>query len=1153
MHGVAQGAQLLAVRHIIAHHAAPVLCVTHHDKDLVQLTRAASFFLPELPVISFPAWDCLPYDRAAPNRSILAARSAALTEILYHVQKKQPFVVLTTANAFVQKLPPAQLFSKGSLRMAVGEDISHDILTHFLTDYGYRRAAKVMEAGEYALRGNIIDIFPAGSTTPYRLDLFGETIETITPFEVMSQRSHGAAQSHLPLCPTSELQLNSETIAHFRKKYLTHFGTPHPADSLYHHITEGQYAIGAEHYLPFFYESMTSLPDLIPTAKIILDAGVHTTLKERIEMIEDYYQARLTHANQHKKSAPDSPYHPVPPHLHYITLPEMEQRFAMREAMQLSPFDAPNTQAATLHTRPARNIAAAIKTTGDSPFAYLSQEMLRTPQQAIVIAGNTHGSMERLTHILQEAGLHPTITHDWREIQRAKEGLFLIELELTRGFTLQQNASSPITFYSEEDMLGRRIIQVRKRRHDAQTFMNEAASFEIGEVLVHRDHGIGRFAGLVTVEVGAARHDCLQLLYQGNDKLFLPVENMELISRHGGELSDHELDKLGAGNWQARKAAYREKLRLTAEELLSIAAARELSTAQSLQPHPDAYADFANQFPYDLTEDQESAIEDVLQDMAGSKPMDRLICGDVGFGKTEVALRAAFAAAADTLRPQQVAFIAPTTLLARQHYHHVKERFANTGLNVAQLSRIVPAKQAKQIREDLTTGKIDIVVGTHALLAESITFSRLGLLIIDEEQRFGVKQKEKLKKLKSNIHVLTMSATPIPRTLQMSLSGVRDLSLITTPPVDRLAIRSFVQPFDPIVLREAMMREMHRGGIVFYVTPRIADLDQLRVNIMEMIPHARLCIAHGQLPPSELDSLMNDVYDGKYDILLSTSIIESGIDIPSANTIIINRADKFGLAQLYQLRGRVGRGKVRAYAYFTMPHHNALTPQAMRRLEVMQSLDTLGAGFTLASHDMDIRGFGNLVGDEQSGHVKEVGIELYQQMLADAVKEARAKALLHKEDMLPDTGEDWSPQLSLGLPIFIPEEYVEDLSLRLSLYRRASLLQSEADIESFAAELSDRFGAIPPTCEYLFTVLAMKLHCKQLGIARIDTGPKGAVIAFREGAIARPEALLGFIHRHKNTMKLRADQTLFYGIEWRDDAHKLECIKQLLGQLASFL
>lgn len=1145
LYGVPDGAQPQAIRHALAQGAPHCLFVTHHDRGLKQFSESVPFFLGDVPVISFPAWDTLPYDRSSPSRGLVASRVAALNRIEELHTRKQPFVVATTANALLQKLPPRQTFSGRRWELASGKRLEHDAFVHFLSEQGYRRASKVMEPGEFAVRGSIIDIYPGDAEMPVRLDLFGDEIESIRPFDPLTQRSSNEETS-LRLSATSELILTDERIRQFRRNYRELFGQPGKHDSLYQTVSEGHHHPGMEHWLPLFYERMETLTDYLPQTRLCLDHGLLATLHDRQELIRDYYQARLSALEHRAKTDTSPPYHPVPPEQAFIT-GDIEAWLARRDASLLETFSAPQPDSQQdLGLRPAQPPHIRAKSEKRTPFEIVLSESA-TEGKPVLIAAQSEGSGQRLTQQLeQQLSITPATLTSWEALSAARPGLYLTPAPIPRSFT------GPLgVIYSEQDLLGRQVMQIRKRRHPSEAFMAEASAFDPDELLVHKDHGIGRFDGLETLEVAGRRHDCLKLVYKDEDKLFVPVENMDLISRHGSSGEECELDKLGAGHWQARKAAYKEKLRLTAEELLSIAAKRELTETTPLTPQQERYSDFVARFPYEETEDQDKAIAEVIDDLQDSKPMDRLICGDVGFGKTEVALRAAFIAATDPETPKQVAFIAPTTLLVRQHYHTFRERFAEMGLEVAQLSRLCSQKETKRVKEGLADGTIDVVIGTHALLADSVTFDRLGFVIIDEEQRFGVKQKEKLKSLKGDMHVLTMSATPIPRTLQMSLAGVRELSLITTPPVDRLAIRSFVTPFDPVVIQEALNRELHRGGQVFYVTPRIQDLPELKAKILEMAPQARLAIAHGQMAAGELDKVMNDVYEGKYDILLSTAIIESGIDIPNANTMIIHRADRFGLAQLYQLRGRVGRGKVRAYAYFTLPYHGAMSTQAVKRLEVMQSLDSLGAGFTLASHDMDIRGFGNLVGEEQSGHVKDIGVELYQQMLADAVKDARtARKEGRESEALPEP-EDWSPQLNLGLSVMIPQDYVEDLSLRLSLYRRAATLENPEDIESFAAELADRFGPVPEEAEHLFTTLKLKQTCRAAGVARVDTGPKGVVLTFREEAIRNPQALLGFIHRHSATMKLRADQSLFYQASWADDRKKLSDIRQLIENIAA--
>ena len=697
---------------------------------------------------------------------------------------------------------------------------------------------------------------------------------------------------------------------------------------------------------------------------------------------------------------------------------------------------------------------------------------------------------------------------------------------------------------SEQDILGDRLVRRAKKRRKADAFIADVSTLGEGDFVVHIDHGVGRYDGLQALDVGGAPHDCLRLSYAGDDKLYVPVENLDVLSRYGAAESEAQLDKLGGAGWQGRKARAKKRLRDMAEALMKVAAARALREGRPILAPEGAYDEFAARFPYAETEDQMGAIADVFDDMASGRPMDRLICGDVGFGKTEVALRAAFLATIGA--GAQVAVAAPTTLLARQHFKTFTERFQGLPVRVGQLSRFVTTKDANQTKEEMAKGEVDIVVGTHALFASNVKFRDLGLLIVDEEQHFGVKQKEKLKQLRAEVHVLTLTATPIPRTLQLSLAGVRDMSVIATPPVDRLAVRTFVTPEDPVALREAILRERARGGQLFVVCPRIEHLERVEEKLRRWSSDLKIAVAHGRMAAKDLDEIMNRFYDGGYEALLSTNIVESGIDVPNANTMIIHRADLFGLSQLYQLRGRIGRSKRRAYCYLTLPADRTVTETAKRRLTVMQTLDTLGAGFQLASHDMDIRGAGNLLGEEQHGHVKEVGVELYQRMLEEAVADARA-ANDESAEAPPDF---WTPQINLGVSVLIPERYVADLGVRLSLYRRLASLESREEIDGFAAELQDRFGTLPDEVENLLQTVTIKLLCRRAGVEKLDAGPKGAVVAFRGDHFAHPEKLVDFIARQKGRMKVRPDHRLVYQSGWGETPKRLDGVRKLVTQLA---
>jgi transcription-repair coupling factor (superfamily II helicase) len=690
-------------------------------------------------------------------------------------------------------------------------------------------------------------------------------------------------------------------------------------------------------------------------------------------------------------------------------------------------------------------------------------------------------------------------------------------------------------------MLGDRLVRRRKRKKNTEAFLNELATLTPGDLVVHADHGIGRFSGLTQIPVQSSPHDCVALEYAGGDKLYVPVENIDVLSRYGSENEGVTLDRLGGEAWQRRKSRMKERIREIAGELMRTAAERALRPAAVAEPDT-GYAPFVDRFPYEETDDQDRAIGDVIGDLGAGKPMDRLVCGDVGFGKTEVALRAAFIAA---MAGMQVALVCPTTLLARQHFNTFKERFQGFPIEIGRLSRLVTAAEAKATREGLTAGQVDIVIGTHALLAKQVEFKNLGLVIVDEEQRFGVTHKERLKAMRADVHVLTLTATPIPRTLQMAMSGLRDLSVIQTPPVDRLAVRTYVMPWDPVVLREALLREHYRGGQSYFVVPRIADLPDIERFISEQVPEVRYVVAHGQMSPTEVEERMSAFYDRKYDVLLSTTIVESGLDIPSANTLIIHRADRFGLAQLYQLRGRVGRAKTRAYAYFTTPATRTITETADKRLQVLANLDTLGAGFQLASHDLDIRGAGNLLGDEQSGHIKEVGFELYQSMLEDAIMDAKAAGA-----GLKARAEDFSPQITVNAPIMIPEEYVPDLDLRMGLYRRMNDLENRQEIEAFAVELIDRFGKLPEPTDNLLKVIEMKLNCRKAQIVKLDVGPKGALVHFHKDTFPDLQGLIAYVQRLKGTAKLRPDSKLVITRSWPDPQSRVNGALQLSKGLA---
>jgi transcription-repair coupling factor (superfamily II helicase) len=1120
--GIARSAE----RRVVVH-------VAVDDQRAATLAGQVAYFAPELEVLRFPAWDCLPYDRVSPVADILARRLATLARLLEPVSA--PLVVITTVAAMLQRVVPRDMIEGHSFRAQPGSRINSETLVGFLAGNGFSRTGTVVDPGDFAVRGGIIDIFPPGADAPVRLDFFGDALESIRSFDPESQRTT-ATLRQFTLNPASEVLLGPQSIGRFRVGYAEAFGGLDIHDPLYESITNGRKYQGMEHWLPLFHERLARLTDYLVDPVLTLDHAVDQAATARHEQVTEFYNARRE-ALDSKESYGAAPYKPVKPETLYVTASEWTELQSTATVFAFSPFENPG--GVSFRGRRGRSFAAERAQPGGNVYEAVRDHAatIRRNGRRVAVASWTEGSRERLETILKDHDLAPlAAARDWPEFlswDKAIAGLLVLGLE--DGFETDEFA-----IISEQDILGDRMVRRRRAIRKASDFINELSALTPGDLVVHVDHGIGRFEGLKTIEVQGAPHDCLFLSYAGGDRLFLPVENIELLSRYGSEEQGVQLDRLGGGAWQAKKAKLKERILRIAEGLIRTAAARELKAGDVLPPPEGAYEEFCARFPYEETEDQLAAIDAVIDDFQKGRPMDRLVCGDVGFGKTEVALRAAFIAA---MNGRQVAVVVPTTLLSRQHFATFQSRFKGLPVNIAQASRMVPRKELERVRAGLVAGDIDIVVGTHALLAGSIAFRDLGLFIIDEEQHFGVKHKERLKELRTNVHVLTLTATPIPRTLQLALSGVRELSLITTPPLDRLAVRTYVTPFDAVIIRESLLREHYRGGQSFYVVPRISDLEEIAAFLREAIPEVKFRMAHGRMPPTELEDIMTGFYDRAFDVLLSTTIVESGLDIATANTLIIHRADMFGLAQLYQLRGRVGRSKQRAYAILTTAANAPLTPAAEKRLKVLQSLDSLGAGFSLASHDLDLRGAGNLLGDEQSGHIKEVGYELYQQMIEEAVAKLRTG-----DETLESDGQ-WSPQINIGTSVLIPESYVDDLQVRLGLYRRLADLSDQGAVESFGAELRDRFGPLPEEVNHLLAVMAIKLLCRAANVSNLDAGPKGAVIAFRGESFANPPALISWITGQGVHAKLRPDMKLVVMRDWDTPDNRLKGTRALMQAL----
>lgn len=1121
--GVPEGVDAMALIHLAKSHGGRAIHVALDDAGLARMAASLKLFgIADETILEFPAWDCLPYDRISPNGALIGKRLHCLAQLTS--QPDQPFIVLTTVNAWLQKTPPRMMFDGSTLMLKPGDQITAATLTRFFTANAYRRADTVREAGEYAVRGSIIDVFPPGSEEPVRIDFFDTEIETIRFFDPETQRGTQAAQA-LRLNPVSEFILDEHTISAFRGRYLEQFGASAARDPLYVSVSEGRNHPGMEHMLPLFHDHLDHITDYAGSSPVLMAAESDAAIGHRLGQINDFHTARIEAIDRADDQEDASIWRPLLPNALYLDqehISVLEGKYIIHRLSSFGQQDGDPGQGVDIggrrgpvyHANTGEGRAEAGTLSPSSTVAAALPELLKS--HTVIITASSEGARSRIDELIVEhlparIGINPVHHLDGL----AAKALYSTVWPLEDGFVLPG-----LAVITEKDIYGNRIARPSRKKRRGENFLREVSSLETGDLVVHVDHGIGRYEGLERIATGGAQHDCLLLVYAGGDKLFLPVENIDLLSRYGKEGGEAQLDKLGGASWQARKARIKGRVREIAEQLIKVAAMRQTATTEPIIPDPGSYAEFCQRFAFVETDDQLDTIDDVMSDLASGQVMDRLICGDVGFGKTEVAMRAAFAVA---MAGYQVAVVTPTTLLARQHGKTFQDRFQGFPVSVGTLSRMTKGSAATKMREDIASGECQISIGTHALLSKKVEFNNLGLVIVDEEQNFGVTQKERLKSLRGDIHVLTLSATPIPRTLQMALSGVREMSIIATPPVDRLAVRTSVGPWDPVVLAESVRRERFRGGQIFCVCPRIDHLPRVFDRLKAIVPEARIITAHGQMPADDLDEAMTRFADGEADILLSTNIIESGIDIPSANTMIIHRADMFGLSQLYQLRGRVGRSRQRAYAYLTTDPSRLLTQQSKRRLEVMQTLDALGAGFSLASYDLDIRGAGNLLGDEQSGHVREVGVELYQEMLKEAVMAAK---MGEGEDSTVD--QTWSPVINLGTAVLIPDAYVADLTVRLSLYRRIAAIETMEEIDGLTAEMVDRFGKIPEEVRNLIDTIQIKIYCRRANIARVDAGPKGLSLQFRDNHFGNPEGLIGYIAGKAGQVQLTGDHKMVF-------------------------
>ena len=1113
-----------------------VFYIAMNDLELSQINRFISSNFKEINVYSIPSWDCLPFDVSSPNYNIISERVKTFTDMSFKLndESNNNNLFLTTINGVFLKTASVDFYKQNFINIKKEKEISFNNIRDFLIKIGYSRVQTVRELGEFSIRGSILDVFPIGHGKAFRIDFLGDYIDSIKEMDPLTQRSN-LSITEIDIYPSNEYLLNEKNIQNFRSKFRSVVGSKSLDSDIYEKITSGIKFNGIEHFLPLMHQnSLCSIFDFLNKKNLIvlLTKNFSNLISRREEEILSFSEDRILNNEDYSSIKVEDL---------YLTKFEIEDKFNYFKTIKFNEFDILDNEKSNLNLNSKPLIIDNFvkddehKNKVHNIIEFCINENKKGKK--VLLVTEEQARLKNLINFFEESLVNNNIKFETIEIQN----LIVDNLKSSFSFTVSPYLES---FYFnnqyvifDRDLFGIPKQKKRSWRRKTENFLKDVNSIDAGDLVAHIDHGIGRYDGLEKISSNGIDHDCLRLIYYGGDKLYLPVENMNLLSRVGDSSFSRELDKLGAASWQSRKANVKKRIRDMAEKLIRVAAQREVINTDRIEI-PKNYEEFSNKFPFELTDDQENAINEIISDFEVGKLMDRLICGDVGFGKTEVAIRASFIIAS---AGYQVALVAPTTILVKQHYKSFFERFKNTSIKVSALSRMTNVSERQSIKQDLISGDINIIIGTHALLSNDVDFNNLGLLIIDEEQHFGVAQKEKIKELQGNIHVLTLTATPIPRTLQLSLSGIKKLSLISTPPVNRLAIRTFVIEWDSVVLIDALLREKNRGGQIFVVCPRVKDIDSLYDRINKMTPELSISVAHGQMKVNELDKSINDFSEGKVDILISTNIIESGIDIPNANTMIIHKSDMFGLSQLYQLRGRVGRGKQRAYTYFTIEKNKILLKKSQQRLDVIKTLDNLGAGFSLASYDMDIRGAGNLLGDEQSGQIKEVGVELYQDMLKDAVNSFKNGS--------KQIEEVWSPSISLGLSVLIPENYVYDLSTRMSLYRKAGELLNSDDIKNFSDELFDRFGPPPSQVNNLLTTLMIKNKCLKCKINFVDAGPKGLLLGFKNNFFKETEKLITLVNNSSGQLKIRPDQKLFFQKSLKTNEDKIETALSLINQL----
>lgn len=1128
--GLSGSALWLAVAEAARRHRGVSLLITPDTQTAERLEQEMNFFLAgeDLPTLSLPDWETLPYDVFSPHEDIVSRR----LETLYHLPALRRGALIIPVTTLMQRLPPRAWLQSECLMLQQGERIDRDKLREGFEQAGYQHVSQVMEHGEYAVRGALMDVYPMGSDAPYRIDLLDDEIETIRTFDPETQRSRETIQE-VRLLPAHEFPLNEAGIKAFRQHYRTVIEGDPQASHIYREVSQGSAPAGIEYYLPLFFEQMETLFDYLPDNTLAVHVGDTLAAAQA-------FADQVAHRYEQRRHDRERPL--LPPDSLFLGVEDVANGTRDWPTLELTSEPVEDNGPASTHNANAHAHGdLRLQTRQAEPARALNDFFKDFPGRVLLMA-ESPGRREVLLDTLRPFGIIPHHVESWAEFLASDASPAITIGPLQSGLCLPGEGIAVLT---ESELFGEKARQERRRRkptRDADAVVRNLTDLHAGAPVVHEDHGVGRYLGLQKITAGGQETEFLTLEYAGGDKLYVPVASLHLVSRYTGADPEHApLHKLGTETWSKARRKAAEKARDVAAELLDIYARRAARQGHAYQARGAEYTAFAAAFPFEETPDQLSAIDAVLDDMASERPMDRVVCGDVGFGKTEVAMRAAFVAIQGG---KQVAVLVPTTLLAQQHDQNFRDRFADWPVRIESLSRFGSQKQHQEVMKGLEDGRVDIVIGTHKLIQGNLRFKNLGLVIIDEEQRFGVRHKERLKSLRAEVDMLTLTATPIPRTLNMALSGLRDLSIIATPPEERLTIKTFVSQWNSALIQEACLREIRRGGQVYYLHNEVQTIEKAARELQEQVPSATIGIAHGQMRERELEQVMLDFYHRRYNVLVCTTIIETGIDVPTANTIIINRADKMGLSQLHQLRGRVGRSHHRAYAYLITPHPSGMTKDAVKRLEAIESLEDLGVGFTLASHDLEIRGAGELLGDEQSGQIQEIGFTLYNELLDRAVK-----AL--KEGKVPDLDHTTSDttEVDLGLPALLPDDYVPDIHTRLILYKRLSACQDTDQLREMEVEMVDRFGLLPAQAKNLVEATRLKLRLQPLGARKLEVGPKGGRLIFHTNPSVDPMSVIQLVQSQPESFRLDGQDTLRFTAEMESLDQRVESVNQLLGRL----